>query len=115
MRIRELSMKTGLTIDTIRFYEKRGLLGQAHMRRGANRYREYNDKAVERLQLIRQAQLLGLTLSEIGQSIQAWEDQMFTKEEVRGFFTEKIAEVDARIQELYQIRAYLCEKLENLD
>ncbi|CAM4282684.1 MAG: MerR family DNA-binding transcriptional regulator [Paenibacillus macerans] len=48
MRIQELADKMGLTIHTIRFYEKEGLLDARHVRRESNNYRNYSEEAVER-------------------------------------------------------------------
>lgn len=115
MRISELARETGLTVDTIRYYEKRGLLDETHMSRGANRYRDYNDKAVNRLRLVRRAQKLGLTLTEIANFIQEWEEKSLDKADIRAFFQDKIAMVDARMAELQAMRAYLCEKLDEID
>lgn len=63
MLIGELADTTGLPSQTIRFYERRGLLPQP--RREANGYRSYDDSAVSRVQFIRNAQAAGLTLVEI--------------------------------------------------
>jgi len=87
----------------------------AHMTRSSNRYRQYNASAIERLELVQQAQRLGLTLGEIAEFIQAWEDDVLSKGEIRAFFREKIAQVDERMEELRRVRAYLYEKLENLE
>ncbi len=114
MRISELAAETGLSIDTIRYYEKRGLLNERHMTRGSNRYRTYNEAAIERLAHIKQGQMLGMTLNEMCEVLQDWENDAFSPDEVRAFFVEKIDQVDARIAELKQMRAYLCDKLKNI-
>jgi MerR family copper efflux transcriptional regulator len=49
MKIKELAEKTGLTAYTIRYYEKEGLLDSQHFQRDENNYRNYNEKAIERL------------------------------------------------------------------
>jgi len=63
MRISELAARTGLSIDTIRFYEKMGLLDNAHGTRQPNGYRDYFETAVERLELIKNGRMAGFTLS----------------------------------------------------
>ena len=63
MRIGALAQATGLSIDTIRFYEKRGLLHAP--RRTAGGFREYDAEAVGRLGAIVRAKALGFTLGEI--------------------------------------------------
>ena len=50
MLIRELSETTGIPVDTIRFYEKRGLLTEKHFCRRDNNYRDYAETAVARLE-----------------------------------------------------------------
>lgn len=64
MLIGELAATVGLPAQTIRFYERRGLLPPP--RRHANGYRAYGDVAVSRVRFIRNAQAAGLTLVEIG-------------------------------------------------
>jgi MerR family mercuric resistance operon transcriptional regulator len=64
MLIGELADAVGLPAQTIRFYERRGLLPQP--RRQANGYRAYDDAAIARIQFIRNAQAADLTLVEIG-------------------------------------------------
>ena len=112
MRISELAQQVGLSIDTIRFYEKRGLLDQSHFSRHANRYRDYSEVAVSRLLLIKQGQAAGLTLTEIGRWIDAWESNQLTLEEKIDFFLCKIDEVDTRIAQLEGVKAYLREKIQ---
>jgi MerR family mercuric resistance operon transcriptional regulator len=63
MLIGELAETVGLRSQTIRFYERRGLLPEP--RREANGYRAYDDSTVSRVQFIRNAQAAGLTLVEI--------------------------------------------------
>ncbi|WP_256992535.1 MerR family transcriptional regulator [Paenibacillus sp. XY044] len=66
MKIQELADKMGLTIHTIRFYEKEGLLDDRHVRRESNNYRNYSDEAVERLKLIKKFQSIGCSLAGFG-------------------------------------------------
>ena len=65
MKIQELADKMGLTIHTIRFYEKEGLLDSRHVRRESNNYRNYSDEAAERLKLIKKFQSIGCSLAEL--------------------------------------------------
>lgn len=64
MLIGELADAAGVPAQTIRFYERKGLLPEP--RREANCYRSYDDSAVARVLFIRRAQAAGLTLAEIG-------------------------------------------------
>jgi MerR family mercuric resistance operon transcriptional regulator len=67
MQIRDLARASGVTPQTIRFYERRGLLPPAA--RDRNGYRQYDEAALSRLQFIRSAQTAALTLTEIGSII----------------------------------------------
>src|SRR5262245_8261331 len=114
MLIHELAQRTALPVDTIRFYEKRGLLDAEHFTRRANNYRDYSEAAVSRLNLIKQGQAAGLTLTEICRSIRAWESNQLTAQEKREFFECKIEEIDARIAQLEGVKAYLRQKLQGM-
>lgn len=111
MLIHELANTIGISVDTIRFYEKRGLLDHEHFTRKENQYREYGEAAVSRLNLIKQGKAAGLTLSEICRFINAWESDQLTTQEKVAFFEHKIEEIDARIAQLEGVKAYLRQKL----
>ena len=64
MLIGELSKKTGFSTDTIRFYEKNGLLGDDSFVRRKNKYKEYTDLILKRLLVIRDLKDFGFTLTE---------------------------------------------------
>ncbi len=112
MLIGELAAKSGVTIDTIRFYEKRGLLHEQHFTRTTNGYRHYSEAAVQRLTLIQQAQAAGITLSEMRQSLDEWEVGAINPVDKLDFFRRKLEQVDERIAALGQVRVYLQQKLE---
>jgi MerR family transcriptional regulator, copper efflux regulator len=63
MTVGELALRTGVGIETVRYYERRGLLSEPH--RAPNGYRVYDQTDVERLALIARAKRLGFTLAEI--------------------------------------------------
>lgn len=65
MRIGELARRTGFSRETLRYYERRGLLEGRGPCRGPNRYREYSERSLERLEAIRALKEHGFTLSEI--------------------------------------------------
>lgn len=114
MLISELAKTTGLTIDTIRYYEKEGLLNAMHMVRGSNNYRHYTQAAVDRLLLIKRGQMIGFTLAEMRQWIGDWEDGLISLDQKEAFFAQKMAQIDAHIAELQQMKVYLYEKLDML-
>lgn len=112
MKIRELADKTGLSIDTIRFYEKKGLLDETHVQRQANNYRDYRDPAIDRLRLIQQAKRLGFTLSEIQSEIRAWESNTLSKAEKIERLRQKIALIENQMNALQEMKSYLLQKID---
>ena len=111
MLIGEFAKASGLTRDTIRFYEKIGLIGATETRRAANRYKHYDPALLERMELVAKAKLLGFTLPEIGKLIRDWEGNRLTASQKRAIITDKIGVIDERLRELRKVRRYLEEKL----
>ncbi len=111
MLISELSQKSGLPIDTLRFYEKKGLIEAEMIDRQANNYRTYSEKSLERLFLIQQAKRLGFTLAEIQEWIGAFENKRLTTNEKQTILNRKLQEVDDRLADLQKMRTYLAHKI----
>ena len=111
MRIGELAAATGITRDTLRFYETRGLLGA---RRRANGYRDYPPEAVEWLCYLRSAQALGFTLADIEAGMPLLADPAHAGEQLRAALARKLDDIDARIAGLAQLRGALAAKLADL-
>ncbi len=98
MRIGELADTVGITPDTVRYYEKVGLLPPP--RRTPSGYRDYPDRAPERLRFIRTAQSVGFSLGEIAE-ILALRDQGQTPcHHVRGLIRRHADELEQRIEDL---------------
>lgn len=114
MRIGELAKKSGLSIDTIRFYEKKGLIDVELFSRKSNNYRDYSEDSLERLMLIQQAKRLGFTLAEIQQWIRDFESDQLTADEKQNILGQKLAQIDNQIEELQSMKAYLSAKLNSL-
>ena len=108
MLINELSKKTGFSKDTIRFYEKEGLLDAAVSSRSDNNYRNYTDEAIDRLNFIKQAKTFGFTLKEIKRIIAEWDS--VSSEEAIDFMQIKIEKIEAEINKLQNFKDYLLEK-----
>ena len=104
MRIGELAAQAGLTRDTIRFYEKIGLVTG---RRLANGYRDFPPEAVPWLQYVRTAQTLGFSLAEIAQTGEELRNAPDTAEALSALFKDKIKVIDARMAQLAALRAEL--------
>lgn len=105
MRIGELAELAGVSSQTIRFYERQGLLAEAE--RGVNGYRVYDESAATRLRFIAMAQAAGLTLSQI-RSILDLRDQGSTPcQHVTTLLDTKLADVRTRIRNLLTLQAEL--------
>jgi DNA-binding transcriptional MerR regulator len=109
MRIGELSAATGLTRETLRFYEARGLLVA---RRRGNGYRDYPEEAVEWLCYLRTAQALGFTLAEIETGLPLLATGDASAPMLREALRRKLKDIDARIAGLAALRADLAQRLE---
>jgi DNA-binding transcriptional MerR regulator len=102
VKIGEVARRAEVTIDTIRFYERRGVLA-APPRRPSG-YREYTDATVERIRLARRMQSLGLSLDEIIEALSAHDAGQATCESERWRLDSALDRVDARIAELKALR-----------
>lgn len=113
MKISELAKQTELSVDTIRFYEKRGLLQEGvHFQRQDNRYRNYSEAAITRLSLIQQGKRLGFSLGEIAAEIDAFENEQIPTAVKVSKLKQKIALIEQQVIALTQVKAYLNEKIE---
>ncbi|WP_343730798.1 MerR family transcriptional regulator [Duganella sp.] len=108
MQIGEIAGATGLSRDTLRFYEKRGLL---RARRSANGYRDYPPEAVDWLRYIRLAQTLGFTLSEIEADLPLLAEPGASAPQLRAAMERKLTDIDQRISGLQQLRSELVRRL----
>lgn len=111
MQIGELSARTGITRDTLRFYEKLGFIRAA---RRPNGYRHYPPETVQLLDFIAMAKSLGFTLAEIEAELPALAEAGISGERISAILTSKIATIDARIQELNRMRAQLADTLSSV-
>ena len=102
MKIGELARITGLTIKSIRYYELLQLLAEAP--RTESGYRIYSQDAVQRLRFIKKAKRLGLSLDEIKDILELYENQQAPCVHVLALLDRKIAEVDGIIEDLRGFR-----------
>jgi MerR family transcriptional regulator, copper efflux regulator len=107
VRIGELSGRSGLSRDAIRFYERIGLL-EPH--RSPNGYREFDAETLPWLEYVRTAQRLGFSLAEIARHGEELRDAPDAAEALSALFAEKIALVDAEMAELAALRVELAER-----
>lgn len=105
MQIGELAEQADVNVQTVRYYERRGLLPEPDRTRSG--YRSYDDHDLLRLRFILRAKGLGFTLSEVDELLALRVDPRRTADDVRERALEKIADTDAKIRDLEAIRAAL--------
>jgi DNA-binding transcriptional MerR regulator len=110
MRIGKVSRDAGVNAQTLRYYERRGLLPKTN--RLASGYREYDPATVALVRFIKNAQELGFTLKEIGELIDLRAERSRSNEDVRRLATRKIEEMDRRIRQLTDMKGELAALLE---
>jgi Cd(II)/Pb(II)-responsive transcriptional regulator len=98
MRIGDLAESTGTAVETIRFYEREGLIPAA--RRAENNYRVYTSTHAERLAFIRHCRNLDMTLDEIRALLRLRDEPLHDCGEVNALLDEHIGHVVQRIREL---------------
>ena len=102
MKIGELARSAGVNIDTVRFYERRGVLPRPE--RQASGYRVYTDATVERLRLARALQGLGFTLDEVVNALHAADRGGATCETERWRLEAVLERIDGKIADLRRTR-----------
>ncbi|MCY1158171.1 MAG: transcriptional regulator, MerR family [Citricoccus sp.] len=112
MRIGELAAATSLSPDTIRYYEKAGLLPDPA--RTPAGYRAYGPEAVDRLHFIQGAQRLGLRLEDIRNLLAIRDTGTCPCEPAADFLARRLTEVDAQIRRLESLRTEMVTMLGDL-
>ena len=113
MRIGQLAKRAGITTDTIRYYEREGLLPPAA--RTVSGYRDYDAGVLDDLRFIKKAQASGLKLSDVREVIQIAKGGREPCDHVRATVTARLAEVEERLRELRSLRSTLKSTLTRLD
>ena len=113
LTIGKLAKRVGVSTDTVRFYERCGLLQPPA--RTASNYRLYPEKDVLRLAFIKRAKHLGFTLSEIKDLLTLRYDPQSTKRQVKTLTENKIEDIRNRIADLQRILATLEHLAETCD
>ena len=98
MRAEQLAEKSGVSKDTLRYYEKIGLLSKPA--RGANGYRQYSQDNFYQLKFIKLAQSVGFTLQEIKPAIPFVNNPQPGCPQLRKAINDKLQEIDERIAQL---------------
>ncbi len=107
MLIGEIVNKTGLSKDTIRFYEKHGLISVGRKERRENNYKEYSEDVLKRLLTIKRLKGFGFTLNEVLEVLDMIEVNTASCNNVKGKIEDKVTLLDQKIRELIEIRSLL--------
>ena len=113
LRIGEVSKRSGIGVEALRFYEKAGLLDRPSSTESG--YRVYGAEVLERLAFIRRAQVLGFSLEEIGRVIAERRAGQSPCAEVREVVRRRLAELDERMAEMRRYRKELTAALAEWD
>jgi len=111
--IGELARRTGISRQTIRYYERIGVLEPPQ--RSANGYRRYAPQAERHLQFVRQAQQLGLSLEEIKALLATERAGRAPCHELKAMLERHLATLDDRIQQMQALRAQLAGRHRTLE
>jgi DNA-binding transcriptional MerR regulator len=112
LRSAELAHLCGLSTDTLRHYERRGLL---HAERSANGYREYPPQSADRIRLVQHAISVGFTLDELARLLKIREKGGAPCMEVRTLAAAKLKDLDDQLRSLTVLRAELRKMLGQWD
>lgn len=102
MRVGEIAERAGVNVETLRYYERRGLLPTPH--RDPSGHRRYDEDTVRLLHAIKEAQAVGFLLTEIGEYLRASRRSTSPSEALRVRMATKIDELDQRVAALRRMR-----------
>ncbi|MDQ0219975.1 MerR family transcriptional regulator [Peribacillus cavernae] len=106
LTIRQLAKASNVNIETVRYYERRGLISEPP--RTESGYRMFPKEVIQDIQFIKRAQDLGFTLEEIKKILSASNnEESFHSEEMHEFATEKIREIEVKIHKLNNMKSVL--------
>lgn len=111
MLIGELVERSGLTKDTIRFYEKKGLINLDRKSRRENNYKEYSEQVLEKLMLIQKLKNMGFTLNEINTFLELWREEDASCKNLKFTLENKLTLVDEQMQKLIELKSRLSQSL----
>jgi MerR family transcriptional regulator, copper efflux regulator len=106
LTIGKLAKDAGVNLETVRYYERRGLLPKPP-RSTSSGYRQFPEDAARRLRFIRRAQELGFSLAEIGELLSLRVSRTSTSGAIRARTEAKIADIDSKIRTLESMKKSL--------
>lgn len=105
LTIGKVARQAGVGVETVRFYEREGLISQPPRR--ASGYRQYPEETVDRIRFVRRAKDLGFSLKEIGELLALRIDPAATCDEIRERTERKIAEIEDKVRTLRHMKRAL--------
>ncbi len=102
MKIGELAKRAEVRIDTVRYYERQGLLPTPQRRPSG--YRLYSSDDVARLRFVRRAKALGFTLNEVTELLALSDHREVDMAVMKAAAVRKLADVDSRLDDITRIR-----------
>lgn len=105
LTIGQVAAKAGVGVETIRFYERKGLI-EAPPRKKSG-YRQYDEDAVKRLAFIQQAKSLGFSLNEIHELFNICSRPGTSSRDIKNLSEAKLNDIESKIKMLQQIRRTL--------
>ena len=105
LTIGRLAKEAGVNLETVRFYERRGLLPRPP--RSASGYRLFPVEAARRLRFIRRAQELGFSLKEVGELLSLRVSRRTTSAAIRARAEAKVADIQEKIRSLESMKKTL--------
>lgn len=115
MLIAGLSKACGLSRDTIRFYEKHGLIAVGKRERRYNNYKEYSEETLKRLLSIKQLRGFGFTLNEISDILDMLEVNKANCKNVADKIDERVLLINQKIKEFKTVRKQLLDGKQNCE
>jgi DNA-binding transcriptional MerR regulator len=109
----ELAKAAGVSTDTLRHYERKGVL--ARPQRGRNGYRQYPASALDRVRLVRRALAVGFTLDELAGILRVRDGGGTPCHEVRALAASKLEQVESQLRDLIALRDELRSTLKDWD
>lgn len=111
--IGQIAKKSEISIETIRYYEKEGLLEKPQRKESG--YRQYNDDVIERLSFIQQAKSLGFTLKQIKELFSLEVKQGTTSKDIKDIAQLKLGDIEEKIKMLKKMQKILKELVTQCD
>ena len=110
LSIGEVAARAGVGIDTVRYYERRGVLPQAERR--SSGYRAFKPQTVERIIFVKELQALGFTLDELVALLRLVDTNAASCQSARGYATATLGRIDAKLKALSATRDQLASILD---